>query len=123
MSQFWLYFQLGLDHVLDWRAYDHAFHNCTVYSLRFLALETASLPCFHVYTGAYLSLFVTHYELVSVSKAGSIPHSHYHYGSGHLQHRHWLENRLKDKVEVLFLVTLFWNHPWIGLWDRFQPND
>ncbi len=23
MSQFWLYFQLGLEHVLDWRAYDH----------------------------------------------------------------------------------------------------
>ncbi|HET8753064.1 MAG TPA: HupE/UreJ family protein [Salinimicrobium sp.] len=23
MSQFWLYFNLGLTHVLDWRAYDH----------------------------------------------------------------------------------------------------
>lgn len=23
MSQFWLYFQLGLEHVLDWQAYDH----------------------------------------------------------------------------------------------------
>lgn len=23
MSQFWLYFNLGLQHVLDWRAYDH----------------------------------------------------------------------------------------------------
>lgn len=23
MSQFWLYFRLGLDHVLDWQAYDH----------------------------------------------------------------------------------------------------
>lgn len=23
MSQFWVYFELGLDHVLDWQAYDH----------------------------------------------------------------------------------------------------
>ena len=23
MSQFWLYFKLGLEHVLDWQAYDH----------------------------------------------------------------------------------------------------
>lgn len=23
MSQFWLYFRLGLEHVLDWQAYDH----------------------------------------------------------------------------------------------------
>lgn len=23
MSEFWFYFQIGLDHVLDWKAYDH----------------------------------------------------------------------------------------------------
>ncbi len=68
MSEFWFYFTLGLEHVLDWQAYDHVLFIivlCAAYSLdswkRLLILVT-------VFTlGHTLSLFLTNYEVVSVS--------------------------------------------------------
>ncbi|HPF10443.1 MAG TPA: HupE/UreJ family protein [Flavobacteriaceae bacterium] len=109
MSQFWLYFQLGLDHVLDWQAYDHVLFIialCTAYAFSHWKRLLYLVSMFTL--GHTFSLFVTHYELVSVSKS-------------------WIEFLIpitimvaatyniamagkppkKDKVGVLFLVTLF----------------
>jgi cytochrome bd-type quinol oxidase subunit 2 len=68
MSQFWLYFRLGLEHVLDWNAYDH---------LLFLIVLVASYTFFgwkrvlwlvSIFTlGHTVSLFLSVYEIVIVS--------------------------------------------------------
>ena len=68
MSDFWLYFKLGLEHVLDWKAYDHLLFLitiCLAYSFnswkRLLLLVT-------VFTlGHTLSLFLSNYNIVNVS--------------------------------------------------------
>ncbi|GAB2763512.1 HupE/UreJ family protein [Salinimicrobium soli] len=68
MSQFWLYFKLGLEHVLDWNAYDH---------ILFLVVLVASYTFFgwkrvlwlvSIFTiGHTVSLFLSVYEIVIVS--------------------------------------------------------
>lgn len=68
MSDFWLYFKLGLEHVLDWKAYDHLLFLitiCLAYSFnswkRLLLLVT-------VFTlGHTLSLLLSNYDVVNVS--------------------------------------------------------
>lgn len=70
MSQFWLYFQLGLDHVLDWNAYDH---------ILFLVVLVASYSFFSwkrvfwlvtIFTlGHTLSLILSTYEIVAVDSS------------------------------------------------------
>ncbi|NND61679.1 MAG: HupE/UreJ family protein [Flavobacteriaceae bacterium] len=68
MSDFWLYFTLGLEHVLDWQAYDHVLFIivlCAAYSLdswrRLLLLVT-------LFTlGHTASLFLSNYDVVAVS--------------------------------------------------------
>lgn len=68
MSDFWLYFTLGFDHVLDWSAYDHLLFMivlCAAYSFtswkRLLLLVT-------LFTlGHTLSLFFGNFGLVAVS--------------------------------------------------------
>ena len=68
MSDFWLYFNLGLHHVLDWKAYDHILFLivlCAAYSFsswkRILILVT-------LFTlGHTLSLLLANYNVVSVS--------------------------------------------------------
>jgi len=68
MSDFWLYFSLGLHHVLDWQAYDHVLFFialCAAYGWtawrRLLLLVT-------VFTiGHTLSLFLSHFEVMTVS--------------------------------------------------------
>lgn len=68
MSQFWFYFKLGLDHVLDWNAYDHILFLIVLtaaYSFaswkRVLSLVTL------FFAGHTISLFLAVYEVVSVS--------------------------------------------------------
>lgn len=67
MSQFWLYFKLGLEHVLDWQAYDH---------ILFLIVLVAGYT-FHgagrvfwlvtIFTlGHTLSLFLAVFDIISV---------------------------------------------------------
>jgi hypothetical protein len=68
MSEFWLYFKLGLEHVLDWQAYDHILFLivlCAAYSFsswkRLLLLVT-------LFTlGHTISLLLANYNVVSVS--------------------------------------------------------
>lgn len=70
MSDFWLYFKLGLEHVLDWKAYDHVLFLivlCAAYTFdswkRLLILVT-------MFTlGHSVSLLLANYDVVSVSSA------------------------------------------------------
>ena len=67
MSQFWLYFQLGLQHVLDWNAYDHIlFLIVLVASYSFLAWKRVFWLVTIFTLGHTLSLFLSVYEIVLV---------------------------------------------------------
>ena len=70
MSQFWLYFQLGLEHVLDWQAYDHIlFLVVLVASYTFLGWKRV-LWLVTIFTlGHTLSLFLSVYEIVMVDSS------------------------------------------------------
>jgi len=68
MSDFWLYFKLGLEHVLDWNAYDHILFLivlCAAYTFvswrRLLVLVTMFT------VGHTLSLLLANYNIVTVS--------------------------------------------------------
>lgn len=68
MSDFWLYFNLGFDHVLDWSAYDHLLFMvvlCAAYS--FAAWKRVLLLVTLFTLGHTLSLFLGNFGLVSVS--------------------------------------------------------
>lgn len=67
MSQFWLYFRLGLEHVLDWHAYDHIlFLIVLVASYTFLGWKRV-LGLVTVFTlGHTFSLFLSVFEIVQV---------------------------------------------------------
>lgn len=68
MSQFWLYFQLGLEHVLDWQAYDHI-----LFLIVLVACHTfnGAKRVFWLVTlftlGHTISLFLSVYGIVSVN--------------------------------------------------------
>ena len=70
MSQFWLYLQLGLEHVLDWQAYDHIlFLVVLVASYTFLGWKRV-LWLVTIFTlGHTLSLFLSVYEIVIVDSS------------------------------------------------------
>ena len=70
MSQFWLYFQLGLEHVLDWQAYDHIlFLVVLVASYTFIGWKRV-LWLVTIFTlGHTLSLFLSVYEIVIVDSS------------------------------------------------------
>ena len=70
MSQFWLYFQLGLEHVLDWQAYDHIlFLVVLVASYTFLGWKRV-LWLVTIFTlGHTVSLFLSVYEIVMVDSS------------------------------------------------------
>ncbi len=67
MSQFWLYFRLGLEHVLDWNAYDHIlFLIVLVASYTFLGWKRV-LWLVTIFTlGHTISLFLSVYGIVKV---------------------------------------------------------
>lgn len=68
MSQFWLYFQLGLEHVLDWNAYDHIlFLVVLVASYSFVAWKRVFWLVTIFTLGHTLSLFLSVYEIVMVN--------------------------------------------------------
>lgn len=70
MSQFWLYFQLGLQHVLDWHAYDHIlFLIVLVASYSFLAWKRVFWLVTIFTLGHTISLFLSVYEIVLVDTA------------------------------------------------------
>lgn len=70
MSQFWLYFRLGLEHVLDWNAYDHIlFLIVLVVSYSFTSWKRVFWLVTIFTLGHTLSLFLSTYEIVIVDSS------------------------------------------------------
>ncbi|WP_029034461.1 HupE/UreJ family protein [Salinimicrobium terrae] len=70
MSQFWLYFRLGLEHVLDWNAYDHIlFLIVLVASYSFLTWKRVFWLVTIFTLGHTISLFLSVYKIVLVNTA------------------------------------------------------
>lgn len=68
MSDFWLYFNLGLHHVLDWQAYDHILFLivlCAAYTFSSWKKILLLVTMFTI--GHTLSLLLANYHVVSVS--------------------------------------------------------
>ena len=109
MSDCWLYFKLGLEHVLDWNAYDHVLFLIVLCAGYTFATWKRLLVLVTLFTvGHTISLLLANYEVVSVSGA-------------------WIEflipitilagaifnlftagkSNRSEKLGVLYLVTLF----------------
>lgn len=68
MSQFWLYFRLGLEHVLDWNAYDHIlFLIVLVAAYSFYAWKRVLWLVTIFTVGHTLALFLSVYQIVMVN--------------------------------------------------------
>lgn len=70
MSDFWLYFNLGLHHVLDWKAYDHILFLivlCAAYTFSSWKRLLLLVTLFTI--GHTLSLILANYNIVSVSSS------------------------------------------------------
>lgn len=68
MSDFWLYFNLGLEHVLDWKAYDHLLFLITIcLAYSFSSWKRLLLLVTMFTLGHTFSLLLANYELVNVS--------------------------------------------------------
>jgi hypothetical protein len=68
MSDFWLYFKLGLEHVLDWNAYDHIlFLIALSASYTFLSWKRLLILVSLFTVGHSLSLVLSSYEFIMVS--------------------------------------------------------
>ena len=68
MTDFWLYFKLGLEHVLDWQAYDHVLFIivlCAAYTFNAWRKLLVLVTLFTV--GHTISLLLANYGVVSVS--------------------------------------------------------
>lgn len=69
MSDFWLYFKLGLEHVLDWSAYDHVLFLITLcVSFSFVYWRRLLLLITMFTIGHTLSLLLSNYDVVNVSR-------------------------------------------------------
>ena len=69
MSDFWLYFKLGLEHVLDWSAYDHVLFLITLcVSFSFVYWRRLLLFIIMFIIGHTLSLLLANYDVVNVSR-------------------------------------------------------
>ena len=70
MSDFWLYFKLGLEHVLDWKAYDHIlFLIALTAAYSFVSWKRLLLLVSLFTVGHSISLLLANYEIVSVSSS------------------------------------------------------
>jgi len=70
MSDFWLYFKLGLEHVLDWKAYDHVLFIivlCAAYTFNSWKKLLLLVTIFTV--GHTLSLLLANYNVVRISSS------------------------------------------------------
>lgn len=109
MSQFWLYFQLGLQHVLDWNAYDHIlFLIVLVASYSFLAWKRVFWLVTIFTIGHTLSLFLSVYEIVIVNTAWVeflIPITILITAIFNIANAKKREN--KNNISVLYLTTAF----------------
>lgn len=69
MSQFWLYLRLGLDHVLDWNAYDHLLFLIVLVVAYGFSNWKDILWLISLFTiGHTLALFLSVYGIVKVDK-------------------------------------------------------
>lgn len=69
MSQFWLYLRLGLDHVLDWNAYDHLLFLIVLVVAYGFSNWKNVLWLISLFTiGHTLALFLSVYGIVKVDK-------------------------------------------------------
>lgn len=67
MSQFWLYLRLGLDHVLDWQAYDHVLFLVVLVAAYTFSTWKQVLWLVTLFTiGHTLALFLSVYGIVKV---------------------------------------------------------
>lgn len=68
MSEFWLYSRLGLEHVLDWNAYDHILFLVILVAAYSFSYWKQVLWLVTIFTiGHTLALFLSVYEIVFVS--------------------------------------------------------
>lgn len=68
MSDFWLYFNIGLHHVLDWKAYDHILFLIVLCAAYTFSSWKKILILVTMFTfGHTLSLLLASYNIVSVS--------------------------------------------------------
>jgi len=59
MNEFWIYFKLGLTHVLDWNAYDHVlFLIVLVASYTFLEWKRVFLVGHYIYTRSHVGTYI-----------------------------------------------------------------
>jgi len=68
MDQFWLYYKLGLEHVLDWQAYDHVLFIialCAAYALSSWKKMLMLVTLFTV--GHSASLLLSNFDIVQVA--------------------------------------------------------
>lgn len=69
MSDFWLYFNLGLHHVLDWKAYDHILFLivlCAAYTFSSWKRLLILITLFTL--GHTMSLMLANFNIISVSR-------------------------------------------------------
>jgi len=67
MSQFWVYFELGLDHVLDWQAYDHVLLIVVLVASYGFTTWKRVLGLVTLFTvGHTLALFLSVYKILKV---------------------------------------------------------
>lgn len=109
MSDFWLYFKLGLEHVLDWNAYDHVLFLIVLCAGYTFATWKRLLVLVTLFTvGHTISLLLANYEVVSVSSAWIeflIPITIL---SGAIFNLFTAgKSNRSEKLGVLYLVTLF----------------
>ena len=70
MSQFWLYFNLGLEHVLDWQAYDHILFIIVLVAAYSFAEWKKMIWLLAIFTMGYiLSLALATFQVVIVKTA------------------------------------------------------
>ncbi len=70
MSDFWLYFKLGLEHVLDWKAYDHILFLIALSATYTFVSWKRLLVLVSLFTvGHSISLLLANYNVVSVSSS------------------------------------------------------
>lgn len=70
MSQFWLYFRLGLEHVLDWQAYDHVLFLIVLVAAYGFSSWKKIIWLVTLFTlGHTLALFLSVYGIVKVDPA------------------------------------------------------
>ncbi len=68
MSDFWLYFKLGLEHVLDWKAYDHILFLIALSATFTFVSWKRLLVLVSLFTvGHSISLLLANYDVVSIS--------------------------------------------------------